>query len=215
MAPKKTPRRQANRSSAVKRPGPRGAPKRLPRVNQGDPWNNPNLSDKQQDNARLKFITAQTGTSRADLMAIDAMRKARGIGAYGPPQTLADISPEMLAKIQASPQYQAANPGTAGGAFSIGVSGQTGAFIKEAGGGPPGEEAEDTGPTKNKKKKAQRKKLVKRVVKKTNVKGKAVRRALRSKGVTKSDKKVYRKVAQQATPKLSSRLRVADRRKKK
>lgn len=106
----------------------------------------------------------------------------------------------------------AAQAAQLGGAFATGVSGKTGEFIKEAGKSRYASGEAETNTTKKKNK--GRKKLVRRVVKKTNVKGKAVRRALRSPGVTKSDKRVYAKVARQATPKLSDRLRRADRRKK-
>lgn len=99
-----------------------------------------------------------------------------------------------------------------GGLFQTGVSGATGEFIREAGGqGPAGEAAEtSTTKTRTKKGKGKTQKLVKRTTKKTTVKGKTVRKALRSPGITKSDKKTYARVAKQA-PKLSSRLRVADR----
>ena len=102
----------------------------------------------------------------------------------------------------------------ASGSFVKGVSGTSGQFITEAGQSSlEAGEAEEGGPTKDRKKqKAKARKLSKRAVKKTNVKGKAIRKALRSEGITKSDKRVYKKVAKQSTPKLSSRLRVADRR---
>ena len=98
------------------------------------------------------------------------------------------------------------------GMFTKGVSGKSGEFITEFGKSKYAAGEAETNTTKNKKKKKQGKKLVKRVVKKTNVKGKAVRKALKSPGITASDKKVYRKVAKQATPKLSARLRARDRR---
>jgi hypothetical protein len=110
----------------------------------------------------------------------------------------------------AVPPNASTAPGSAGG-FTTGVSGATGQFVTEAGGaGPAGEEAETTKQTHRKRKK--NKKLVKRVVKKTDVKGKAVRRALRSPGITAHDKKVYKRVAKTA-PKLSARLRQRDRKK--
>ena len=102
------------------------------------------------------------------------------------------------------------------GMFTKGVSGKSGEFITEYGQSQYAAGEAETATTKRGgKAKKQRRKLVKRVTKKTSVKGKAVRRALRSPGVTASDKKVYKKVAQQSSPKLSSRLRAADRRKKK
>lgn len=111
------------------------------------------------------------------------------------------------------PITDGAGPGD-GGLFTTGVSGATGKFVTEAGGkGPAGEMPEPGKATKTKKSKAKTKKLVKRTVKKTNVKGKAIRQALKSPGITKSDKKTYAKVAKQATPKLSNRLRQRDRRK--
>src|SRR4030095_8908234 len=96
--------------------------------------------------------------------------------------------------------------------FSTGVSGSTGEFVTEKHKGPKGEAGDNKGTGDKRKHKAQRKKLVKRAVKKTNVKGKAIRKALRSEGVTKHDKAVYKKVAKQSNPKLSARLRLADRR---
>ena len=144
---------------------------------------------------RVENQAIREGRTLKSLMTIDATRRSEGIGAYA-----------GLAGSEAKPG--------AATMFTKGVSGATGEFITEKGQSKYAAGEAEGGATKSKKRK-QRKKLIKRVVKKTNVKGKRVRRALKSPGVTAGDKKVYRKVAKQATPKLSSRLRAADRRKGK
>lgn len=96
-------------------------------------------------------------------------------------------------------------------AFASGVSGSSLEFIKELGQSKFAEgesEAGKAGPTK-KKRKAQRKKLVKRAAKKTGAPAKKIRKALRSEGISKQEKTLY---ARAPTNRLSKRLRMADRR---
>lgn len=139
-----------------------------------------------------------------------------------------DLDPEaQKAYLMARGEYGGvAGPEEGGGEggesiFTTGVHGKTGEFTKEKGKSKyKAGEAEDPGPTKgggkkgpSKKRKAQTKKLVKRAVKKSEVKGKAIRTALRSEGVTQRDRRTYRRVAQTSGNRnLSSRLRLADRR---
>ncbi len=93
--------------------------------------------------------------------------------------------------------------------FTKGVSGKSGAFITEGASQSrlKSGEAEDTGPTKKKKKTAT--KLIKTASKKSGVKRKALRRAINTKGTTKKEAALYKKAG---PPKLSTRLRMADRR---
>lgn len=102
-----------------------------------------------------------------------------------------------------------------GSGFSTGVSGATLEFTKEAGQGPPGEEAEGGATkdnTKKNRRKAQDKKLVSRASKKSGVPRKDIRKALRTEGTTKKEEKLYKEVGQESgNKKLSDRLRQRDK----
>ncbi len=111
------------------------------------------------------------------------------------------------------------DPGTGNGgsavpaseSFTTGVSGATGAFIKEFGGSGPGSDTSEGGGASGARRKKQTHKLVRRVAKKSTVSAKRARRTLKG-PVTKADQKVYKQVARSASPKLANRLRAADRR---
>lgn len=231
--PKKTPGRPRNASSAPK-------PNRKPRVDAATRAELDYAKQALQTSygsgqvsASMKAVTdwyanLPVKQRQAELLKLAATIKGRDLSAWsGDPGQIAmfgEISPgARLAYATLDPRRNrpgglAGTPeaeeaqGTGKTLFTTGVSGATGAFIKEAGQSKYAAGEAEEGKQTKKRKKAQKKKLVKRVVKKTDVKGKTIRKALRSPGITASDKKVYRKVAKQASPKLSNRLRQRDRR---
>jgi hypothetical protein len=241
--PKKTSGRPANKSS--NKPNQKPRPMQTPLAQQGKSavagsygvQGTPGPTQQGMDAVMAYYNSLPKGERAKAYAAIANANNNRDLSKWaGNPGNVAlfqDLSPGAQAAYEAARGWgqgggvdQEGQPGDIGvgpGAgmpgsaesFSTGVSGLTGAFIKEFGKSKfEAGEAETPGPTADKKKraKAQRKKLVKRAVKKTDVKGKAIRRAIRSEGVTAKDKKVYKKVAQQSNPKLSARLRMADRR---
>lgn len=98
--------------------------------------------------------------------------------------------------------------------FAIGISGKTGAFVKEGlTVAKKSGQGENNGPTKKGGKATRTKKTIKRAAKKTpKVNRKDIRKAIKSEGITNKDKKVYSAVRRATSPKLAQNLKKADRR---